>query len=117
MSRTFNFPKAVEINAISRIKSKLQINDSNEDELLSILFEDASNLICIYIGLADLPTILVWVAEEITIKRYRKIGSEGLKSEQIDVISNTFDDNPLSEYIHILEEYKTSQRKSTLRIF
>lgn len=116
MINTFKFPKESETNAINRIKTKLQVSDSNEDELLKILYEDASNLISTYLNSNEVPAKLTWIAEEITIKRYRKIGSEGLKSEQIDVIANTFDDNPLTEYMIFLKEYKSVNYRS-FRLF
>ena len=45
MFTSFNFPKESEINALNRIKIKLGLNDGNKDELLTVLFDDASNLV------------------------------------------------------------------------
>lgn len=91
---------------LERIKLKLSIKNNDDDALLSMLLDDASNLICLYINQDILPLKLNWIAEEIAIKRYRKIGSEGLKAESIDIIKNDFESNPLSEYELILEKYK-----------
>jgi regulator of RNase E activity RraB len=96
---------------LTRIKLKLSITDNNQDALLTMLLEDASNLICLYVTQETLPAKLAWIAEEIAIKRFRKIGSEGLKAESIDVIKNDFEDAPLSEYSSILNEYKASNKK------
>lgn len=116
MITTFNFPKESEINALNRVKIKLGLNDGSKDELLTVLFDDASNLICAYINSDVLPDKLFWIAEDIAIKRYRKIGAEGMTSKQIDVIRKDFDADLLSEYASILNEYKRNHT-ATVRIF
>lgn len=116
MINTFNFPKESEINALNRIKIKLGLNDGNKDELLTVLFDDASNLVCTYINSDVLPKKLSWMAEEIAIKRFRKIGAEGIKSKQIDVIRKDFDENILSEYIVTLDRY-IKENSNKLRLF
>lgn len=118
MINTFNFSKKSEINSLNRIKVKLGLNDESTDELLSILFEDASNLICTYINSDTLPNNLLWIAEEIAIKRYRKIGAEGIKSEQIDVIKTDFDDSIIAEYQITLDQHiKNNSNPVFVRIF
>lgn len=116
MFTSFNFPKESEINALNRIKIKLGLNDGNKDELLTVLFDDASNLVCTYINSDVLPNKLSWMAEEIAIKRFRKIGAEGIKSKQIDVIRKDFDENILSEYIVALDKY-IKENSNKLRLF
>ena len=102
---------AFKTSSLDRLKVKLSLTDNEQDALLEILLEDASNSICLYISQDTLPEKLQWVAEEITIKRYRKIGSEGLKAESIDVIKNDFESNPIGEYKKFLDEYKASRGK------
>ena len=116
MFTSFNFPKESEINALNRIKIKLGLNGGNKDELLTVLFDDASNLVCTYINSDVLPNKLSWMAEEIAIKRFRRIGAEGIKSKQIDVIQKTFDENILSEYIVALDKY-IKENSNKLRLF
>lgn len=116
MIATFNFPKESEINALNRIRIKLGLNDGSKDELLAVLFDDASNLVCTYINSDVLPNKLSWIAEDIAIKRFRKIGAEGMTSKQIDVIKKDFDTNLLSEYTDILDSY-VRKNSAKLRIF
>lgn len=116
MINTFNFPKQSNIDAVNRIKTKIGLKDSNKDELLTVLFEDASNLVCSYIGSETIPINFTWIAENIAIKAYRKKGSEGMKSSQIDVINKVFEEDMLDEFKSVLDEYKNSQKKK-LRLF
>lgn len=97
---------------LRRTKIKLGITDNTQDELLEILLEDAYFAIANYIGETVIPPQFNFIVEEIAIVRYRKIGSEGLKAEQIDVISNTFEDgNPLTPYLPLLNDYKGKTNK------
>lgn len=116
MITTFNFPKEFEIEALNRIKIKLELKDGSKDELLTVLYEDASNMICNYINSNELPKNISWIAEEIAIKRYRKLGTEGMKSEQIDVIKTEFDGNLINEYIPILNKH-IKNNSGYVRIF
>lgn len=97
---------------IKRIQLKLDITD--KEDIIKVLFEDAANLICLYIEQAYIPSSLTFIAEDITVKRFRKLGSEGLYSESIDVISSTFESNPLAEYLPILENWKKNNKKVRL---
>nr|DAP80540.1 MAG TPA: PORTAL PROTEIN, 15 PROTEIN, HEAD PROTEIN, VIRAL INFECTION, TAILED.2A [Caudoviricetes sp.] len=97
--------------SLDRIKLKLGLEDDAQDDLLSIFIDDASKLICLYISTETLPVNLNFIAEEIAIKRFRKIGSEGLTSESIDVIQSSFESDTLTEYKPLLDEYKKSQSR------
>lgn len=116
MINAFKFPRQSNVDAVSRIRTKIGLKDSNKDELLTVLFEDASNLVCSYINAETIPTKFIWIAENVAIKYFRKVGSEGLKAKQIDVINKTFEENLLDEYKIILDEYKKNQKK-TVRLF
>lgn len=98
---------------LDKIKLYLGIssNDYTEDELLEMIIEDCSSALGAYLGLTEIPSQFEFIVVELTIKRYRKIGSEGLTAEQIDVISNTFEEDPLSPYLVLLDTYKRTNRK------
>ena len=108
----FKYNKAAfKTSSLDRLRIKLSLTDNEQDALLEILLEDASNSICLYISEETLPDKLKWIAEEITVKRYRRIGSEGLRAESIDVIKNDFESNPIGQYRKFLDEYKASKGK------
>lgn len=98
-------------SSLDRLKLKLGLEDESQDDILAVLVDDASNLICLYLSIDTLPNSLNFIAEEIAIKRFRKIGSEGLTSESIDVISSSFESDSLAEYKPLLDEYKSSKSR------
>ena len=96
---------------MDRLKLYLGITDDSEDELLETILLDCEQMLRMYIGAKEVPMELEWIITELSVKRYRKIGSEGLKAEQIDVISNTYEDDPLAPYYTTIDTYKRNSRR------
>jgi hypothetical protein len=92
---------------LDRIKVLLSINDDTKDNVLAILLEQAIDTICIYLGVTDFPTELDFVAEQMVIVRYNRLGAEGITTEKIDVLSTTYSYNidELAPYKKILDNY------------
>lgn len=94
---------------LMNIKILLSLEDDNtKDELLAILSRNAMNTLIVYLGLKQLPIELNFIAEEMVVTRFRKLGSEGVQSEKIDVLSTTYTYNidELAPYKSLLEKYK-----------
>lgn len=100
--------------ALQYVKIKLSITDDEQDELLAALCEDAYDYMCIYFDCdrdSDdnymLPIQLQFVLESVVIKRYRRIGAEGIAIEKIDVLSTTYESgDDFAEYMTIMNQYK-----------
>lgn len=91
---------------LERVKTILKLQDDSNDDLLTILIENAISTICIYLNVNSFPANLACVAEELAVARYRKIGAEGISTEKIDELSTTYSVNDLSRYKDILNTYK-----------
>ena len=100
--------------ALAYVKIKLSITDEEQDELLAALCEDAYDYMCIFFD-CDRdsddnympPVQLQFVLESVVIKRYRRIGAEGIAIEKIDVLSTTYESgDDFAEYITIMNQYK-----------
>ena len=91
---------------IEDIKTVLNIESADDDALLDILTTNAMNTIMVYLGVDEFPEQLNFIAEELTIARYRKIGAEGISTEKIDEISTTYSINDLNRYKDVLKAYK-----------
>lgn len=93
---------------LERIKIMLNLDtdDSSKDTLLTILLENAVSTICVYLGVDSFPATLEYIAQELTVARYRKIGAEGISTEKIDEISTTYSVNDLNRYKDVLNIYK-----------
>ena len=100
--------------ALAYVKIKLSITDEEQDELLAALCEDAYDYMCLFFD-CDRdsddnympPVQLQFVLEGVVVKRYRRIGAEGIAIEKIDVLSTTYESgDDFAEYMSIMNQYK-----------
>ena len=88
--------------------------DEQQDALLTALMNDAYEYMYIFFDCDedsednyDVPAQLRFVLEGVVIKRYRRIGAEGILIEKIDVLSTTYDNgDDFAEYMTIMNQYK-----------
>ena len=91
---------------LENIKIKLSITDKEQDTLLEVLCNDAYAYMNVYLD-GNVPVELQFVLEGVVIKRYRRIGAEGIAIEKIDVLSTTYESgDDFAEYINIMNQYK-----------
>lgn len=74
---------------ISRIKTVLGIEDTQQDDVLDILISNVSSHLEAKLG-KEIPEPLEFIVEEITIRRFNRIGTEGAKSESVEGHTITF---------------------------
>lgn len=90
---------------LDNVKLVLSITNDKQDELLTILLTNAINTVCLYVDCEQIPKQLEFVAEQMTVARYRKLGSEGISSEAVDVLKTTFQTDDLRPYKDVLNKY------------
>ena len=82
-------------------------DDDSKDNILTILCTNAMQTLCVYLGITSLPRELNFVAEQLVITRYNRLGSEGIQTEKIDVLSTTYESgDDFAEYLDIMNQYK-----------
>lgn len=88
--------------------------DEQQDALLTALMNDAYEYMYIFFDCDedsednyDVPAQLRFALEGVVIKRYRRIGAEGIATEKIDVLSTTYESgDDFAEYMTIMNQYK-----------
>ena len=92
---------------LDNIKVLLSLSDDNsQDELLAILLDNACGTICLYLNVQTIPDELVFIAEQMAVIKYRRIGAEGIDTEKIDVLSTKYIADDLKPFISMLDRYK-----------
>ena len=81
-------------------------DDSSQDELLTVLLNNVVSTIILYLGVEDIPDELTFIAEQMTVIKYRRIGAEGIDTEKIDVLSTKYIADDLKPFISMLDRYK-----------
>lgn len=104
---------------VSKIKTLLNVDDSIQDEALNIIVTNVGKHLLIRLKRVNkvievIPEELDFVVEEIAIRRYNNLGSEGFKSESVEGHKIEFYD--LSEYFvpynEIINDYEDEDYSS-----
>lgn len=102
---------------IQNIKIKLSLTDDESDELLEVLSNDAYSYMTIYLD-KEVPQELQFILEAVVIKRFRRIGAEGIAIEKIDVLTTTYEvGDDFAEYHNIMNRYKRNKSKKGFGFF
>jgi len=89
---------------LERIKTLLGINDSLQDEVLSIIIENVEGHLTYLLG-KDVPLNLQFIITEIAVMRYNRLGAEGMKSELVEGHRTDFHEpkDDFQPYLAIIE--------------
>lgn len=92
---------------LSRIKRIIDIQDDASDDVLTVFIDMYSRAICLHTGTNQTPTELEFILIEAVCSRWQRRGSEGMKSEKIDVVTQQFTEEVLKEYMPYIEQWKS----------
>ena len=103
------------LSRIKRILGLSLVEESSTDDFLLEQFIDMySNALALEINESAVPQSLEFILVEAVVSRWNKRGSEGLKSESIDVVSHTFHDDLFAPYKHFIASYKANNNPASL---
>ncbi len=113
---------ADENKTLENIKTVLGLEDGAQDAVLDILIRNVSNhlkgrLKKVNKTITDVPEELNYIIEEIVIRRYNRIGSEGYKSDDVEGHKVTFYDlkDEFVPYQEIIDGYKEDDKSEPRR--
>ena len=90
-------------------------DDDSQDEVLTVLLTNAVSTINVYLGVTELPQELGFIAEQLAVIKFNKLGSEGIQTEKIDVLSTTYQADELASFKAILDSYKANNNLATTK--
>lgn len=93
---------------LAQIKALIGIEGDNLDNVLEILVQNACNRILAYLpsSVKVIPEELEWVAVEIAVARYNRIGNEGMDSYGQDGQSISYSSDDLTPYIGVIQAWR-----------
>lgn len=96
------------------VKVLLGIEDDKLDNLLSLIIDLTMRKLCNLLGgVANVPEELEYIVTEVSIKRFNRIGSEGMSAQTVEGQSLTFEDDDFSEFTDDINAY--AARNSTVK--
>lgn len=83
----------------------ISMEDTSQDRKLELLINAAEKRLKVLLGRVDPPETLNYIVVEVTIKRFNRIGSEGLESHTVDGESQSFAKDDFAEYQDDIQAY------------
>lgn len=109
------------MNYIDGVKLLIGLDDDKQDKQIQKIIDVTERRLISMLPKDEkaVPTSLDWVVEEVAVKRYNRVGAEGMESESIDGRSTKFQENDFDEYLTIIEdEFPTSSsRKGSVTFY
>lgn len=92
---------------LDNVKLLLSINDNVQDKLLNRIIDNTEKRLVSLLPLEteEVPERLEYIVEEVAVKRFNRVGAEGMTQESVDGRSNTFQANDFDEYMDVIDQY------------
>ena len=90
---------------LENVKLLLSIKDDLQDKLLIRIIDNTEKRLIslLPIGIEEVPDRLEYIVEEVAVKRFNRVGAEGMTQESVDGRSNTFQSNDFDEYMDVID--------------
>ena len=83
---------------LQSVKTLLNINDNLQDELLALIIFQTKQQLINWLGMDEIPAELTHVTVEVAIKRFNRIGAEGMTSLKEGDVTNTYSADDFDQY-------------------
>ena len=93
---------------LEEIKIILGIADNALDSQLNIIIANTTARLKMLLGGLDVPESLNYVVTEVSVKRFNRIGSEGITSHTVEGESMSFTDDDFAEFSGDIQAYLDS---------
>lgn len=90
---------------LENVKKLLSIDDDKQDKLLNIIIANTEKRLIslLPVDIEEVPDRLEYIVEEVAVKRFNRVGAEGMTQESVDGRSNTFQSNDFDEYMDVID--------------
>lgn len=103
---------------IERVKVLLGIQDKLQDALLAEIEDNTVALFKAITGDITVPEAFEFMIREVMVKRYNRIGSEGMSQERQSDMTLVFDKSDFNDYMDILNSrYKPPDERERGGVF
>ena len=89
---------------IEQVKTLLGIDDDLQDKQLQVIQALTESHLKSYTGQVVIPKDLEFVIVEVMVKRFNRVGAEGMTSQSMEGLSNNYDNHSdFDEYRELLQ--------------
>lgn len=94
---------------LANVKTLLGLTDTLQDKLLTVIQELTEAHFRAYSGQDVVPVDLEYIITEVMVKRFNRIGSEGLSSQSVEGLSMSFAQDDFAEYDKVIQRHFSSR--------
>ena len=98
------------VGVVAKVKTLLGVYDTLQDIALTTIVDNTMARLKLLVGLPTVPAELGYIATEVSIIRFNRLGSEGYRSDSLDGHAITFNDNDFSGYLLDLDKYSQDNK-------
>lgn len=99
------------MDPLRRIKLLLGIDGYELDEKLMAIVDITKERLLLFLDDAEeVPQALSYIVDEVSIERFNRIGSEGLRTHGVEGESMTWNDSDFKPYMDDIHRYLTSKK-------
>ena len=80
------------------------------DEKLAIIERRTKERLSSLLSVSEVPSEFEYISYEVTLKRFNRIGQEGMQSYSQEGLSMAFPDSDFTEYQGIIDEFKDKDK-------
>ncbi|WP_086045636.1 phage head-tail connector protein [Staphylococcus aureus] len=102
------------MTTLADVKKRIGLKDEKKDEQLEEIIKSCESqlLSMLPIEVEQIPERFSYMIKEVAVKRYNRIGAEGMTSEAVDGRSNAYELNDFKEYEAIIDNYFNARTRT-----
>lgn len=91
---------------LKQVKELKGITDTVQDSQINALIDLTEQALLSHLpdGTTEIPDKVGYVVTDITVKRYNRLGAEGLKKKSVEGLTLEFSDSDFDQYQHLFED-------------
>lgn len=104
------------MSIIEQVKTLLGISDDLQDNLLSVIQMITESHFKAYSKQDNIPENLNYIIVEVMVKRFNRIGSEGMSSQTVEGLSMAFELDDFVEYDKVIHRQFASDFQAGFKV-
>lgn len=96
---------------LENVKALLGFSGTDNDDKLKVIISVVCSRLCALLGTKEVPKELEYIATEVSIVRFNRIGSEGMQSHQVEGESISYLTDDFAAFADDIARWKADQEK------
>lgn len=101
---------------LDQVKTLLGLSDDSQDALLMSVIELTSARLASLLGTDSVPIEMNYIAVEASVRRFNRIGSEGMQSHNVEGESISYKDNDFADFMDDIQDWRSRNENPIRRL-